>query len=218
MTNNAEREGFRKSYGDVIKALADIVANAPQTDEQCEAELIPRPYVMDRVVQIREAMDALSKLWQARAQASGVPDDKSMHGLQAIETAPEETVIVVAWIDEDGCTRYEFEWLQDGTWHEHNERYDHYLSCAPRDIPCAGPSENAPYTHWLPLPILHGSDSKEVPAKKSASVPVERLEALGIGLLQEVVVSLRSCGMHFSLANDVERLSNQLAELIAEYK
>lgn len=73
---------------------------------------------------------------------------------------------------------------------------------------------NDGFFYWFLSDML---TSAPIPPK-SASVPVEKLEALGIGLLQEVVVSLRSCGMHFSLANDVERLSNQLAELIAEYK
>lgn len=76
------------------------------------------------------------------------------YGMQPIKTAPEKTVIVVAWVDEDGCTRYEFEWLEDGVWHEHSERYEHYLACAPRDVPCVGPSEKAPYTHWMDLPVL----------------------------------------------------------------
>lgn len=81
-----------------------------------------------------------------------VRDTKS--GLQPISTAPEKTVVVAAWVDEDGCTRYEFDFKEDGVWFEHNERYEHYLSCAPRDIPCTGPSEEAPYTHWIELPII----------------------------------------------------------------
>ncbi len=202
MTNNAERELLPCPF------CGGNARSIPVRNENWEVQCM-KCGAHTRVC-IYEQLAASA--WQARAQASGVPDDKSMHGLQPIETAPEESVIVVAWIDEDGCTQYEFEWLQDGSWHEHNERYDHYLSCAPRDIPCTGPSENAPYTHWLPLPILHASDSKEVPAKESASVPVERLEALQNmfeTMAPHLIQSQEACYQYAAM---------QIAELIAEYK
>lgn len=45
-----------------------------------------------------------------------------------------------------------------------------------------------------------------------AAQPAEqpRGERVDVGLLREVVVSLRSCGMHYSLANDVEKLHEAL--------
>jgi hypothetical protein len=150
MTNNAEREGFRKSYGEVIKALADIVANAPQTDEQCDAELIPRPYVMDRVVRIREAMDALSKLWQARAQASGVPDTIAIGNQQS----PNREAYADGW----------------------NACREAMLASSPTP-------------------------------PKSASVPVERLEAF-----------ISQHGGNATHACDENEVLSSLAELIAEYK
>jgi hypothetical protein len=92
------------------------------------------------------------------------------------------------------------------TWNDHN--FEHPEKCAVDAARECGIETFEQANAWL----------ESITPPKSASVPVERLESLGVGLLQEVVVSLRSCGTHFSLANDVERLSNQLAELIAEYK
>lgn len=98
--------------------------------------------------------------WQARAKLDRTHttsldvawDTKS--GLQPISTAPDKTLVVVAWVDEDQEDRYEFDYKEDGVWIYHNERYEHYSSCAPCDIPCTGPSEESPYTHWLELPII----------------------------------------------------------------
>lgn len=45
------------------------------------------------------------------------------------------------------CPDYEY-------WHEHSEHYEHFLCVAKggADCPMTGPSEKAPYTHWMPLP------------------------------------------------------------------
>ena len=38
-------------------------------------------------------------------------------------------------------------------WLEHGENYEHYCSVAKGgDVEWCGPSEKAPYTHWMPLP------------------------------------------------------------------
>lgn len=170
MINNAEREAFQKAYGDVIKALADIVANAPQTDEQCEAELIPRPYVMDRVVRIRQAMDALSKEWQASAHTSGVPD-----GWQA---ATED--------DKKSGWSWSFVWM------EQLQEMAEYYGFSP------GLEE---------IDALLSVLSKEFTSPKSASVPVERLEAF---ISQHGADATHACDEYEVLAS--------LKELIAEYK
>lgn len=42
-------------------------------------------------------------------------------------------------------------------WHDHCASYEHFMAvggvnaCGP-DVTCTGPSEKAPYTHWMPLP------------------------------------------------------------------
>jgi hypothetical protein len=51
---------FRRAYSSIIRSLAEL-ATAPQTDEQCEKDLIPRDYVMDRTASIRRACDDLSR-------------------------------------------------------------------------------------------------------------------------------------------------------------
>lgn len=175
MTNNAEREGFRKSYGEVIKALADIVANAPQTDGQCEAELIPRPYVMDRVVRIREAMDALSKLWQARSQASGVPDGRS--------EVPPKLLASEAPDDHHQLARSVWEYMDRK----------------------ASPGVTMQVAY---LGVLHALRA----APKSASVPVERLEALQRMFEKTAPHLIQSQETCYQYA------ARQIAELIAELK
>jgi hypothetical protein len=182
MTKNAEREGFQKAYGEVIKALADIVANAPQTDEQCEAELIPRPYVMDRVVRIIEAMHTLSKLWQARAQASGVPDGWVL--LPRELTA--ENGAKYALIGEIPC----------------------HIDGMRGSVPWASIKE----VHKAVVRLFGGKEpSPAAPTPpKSASVPVEKLEA---ALAQAKVLNTES----FAEVS-YRYLRDTLAELIAEYK
>ena len=54
--------------------------------------------------------------------------------------------------------RMEFDYIdQDsGAWFVHSEHYEHYCCVAKggSDISWSGPSEAAPYTHWMPLPAL----------------------------------------------------------------
>ena len=46
-------------------------------------------------------------------------------------------------------------------WHNHCASYEHFMivggsnACGP-DVTCIGPSEKAPYTHWMPLPAAPG--------------------------------------------------------------
>lgn len=68
MSSEKMREDWRECHGKIIKALAHMV-NCPQTDEQVEAELIPRGLIMTEVMRIREALDAY-----AAGQRAAVPD------------------------------------------------------------------------------------------------------------------------------------------------
>jgi hypothetical protein len=212
MTNKAEREIFRKSYGEVIKALADIVANAPQTDEQCEAELIPRPYVMDRVIQIREAMDTLSKLWQARAQASGVPD-----GWKLVPVEPtQEMLNAVDCVEVGGCCYSCTKWFASES--DCKNIWAPMLAAAPI------PPKSASATDWMPcrcftedqrklcpdhrrcsIITTQSSDKNHKETTKSASVPVERLE--------QVLSQLSS-----HKPGRYEDVTDDIIKLIAEYK
>lgn len=56
---------------------------------------------------------------------------------------PEDVRIGFDWIDPEG---------DDPTfWYQHGEHYEHYC-CVAKTESSFGPSEIAPYTHWMPLP------------------------------------------------------------------
>ncbi|WP_342049922.1 MULTISPECIES: hypothetical protein [unclassified Cupriavidus] len=91
-------------------------------------------------------------IWQASAA-------HRREGWQPIETAPEGQLVVVLWFDSTdpaNTQRHDFDFKEDGVWHIHNENYEHYLCVGGSMGP--GPSEQAPYTHWMPLPAApaHG--------------------------------------------------------------
>ena len=79
-------------------------------------------------------------------------------GWQPIETAPEGVVVIVGWRDKDSeyPEQYVFDCQEDGCWLTHNDSYGHFMAvggsaAAGPDATCTGPSQNAPYTHWMPI-------------------------------------------------------------------
>ena len=71
---------------------------------------------------------------------------------QPIETAPDGEPVVVFWRelhDPYDTARYGLDVLEDGVWNHHEECHQHFLSVAPPGS--HGPSESAPYTHWMKL-------------------------------------------------------------------
>ena len=71
---------------------------------------------------------------------------------QPIETAPDGEPVVVFWRelqDPYDTARYGLDVLEDGVWNHHEECHQHFLSVAPPGS--HGPSEAAPYTHWMRL-------------------------------------------------------------------
>ena len=76
---------------------------------------------------------------------------------QPIETAPTGQLVIVYspptihdWPD---SIRIDFDFIdpEDGeTWVHHSEHYEHFCVVACDGM--TGPSEKAPYTHWIPLP------------------------------------------------------------------
>lgn len=56
--------------------------------------------------------------------------------------------------------RIEFDFIDSDSdepcWHNHNEHYEHYCCVAKggSDVSWSGPSEDAPYTHWMAIPVL----------------------------------------------------------------
>lgn len=67
---------------------------------------------------------------------------------QPIETAPEGRMVVVFWLDSDGVECHNFDLFDDGVWSNYFNEFEH-LSIA--GAACGRP-EDAPYTHWTPLP------------------------------------------------------------------
>lgn len=93
------------------------------------------------------------------ASAGGVEDD-----WLPIALAQEDELCIVFWRDESDPAnpeRYEFDHLDDGVWHHHNENYEHYMMVGASVGP--GPSEKAPYTHFkrLHAPGAQSALSKE---------------------------------------------------------
>ena len=80
-------------------------------------------------------------------------------GWMAIESAPKGELVMVYtppqpddWPD---AVRIDFDYIDtdaDGHyWHNHGEHYEHFC-CVAKPEGSTGPSEKAPYTHWMPLP------------------------------------------------------------------
>ena len=81
-----------------------------------------------------------------------------------IESAPKDGTLVVLyspngpddWPDSFQVT-FDYFCEDYENWFHHSEAHEHYMAvggsnaCGP-DVVCTGPSEKAPYTHWMPLP------------------------------------------------------------------
>ena len=72
---------------------------------------------------------------------------------------PDNGELVVVWIPETTAEEGgpSFDFIEDEYWQHHADSYEHYMAvggsaAAGPDNICTGPSEYAPYTHWLPLP------------------------------------------------------------------
>lgn len=78
-----------------------------------------------------------------------VPSPAVQDGWQPIATAPDDTLVVVAWWESDETRHHDFDWLEDGCWHQWHDHAEHV-----EVIGGHGVSYTAPYTHWLPLPAI----------------------------------------------------------------
>lgn len=106
-------------------------------------------YAVSREVKERErATLAESALRAARNAARWIP---------VSERLPDNSdTVICRWMDDDG-ERLCLDNFIDGGWQEHENSYEHFTSCAPAGS--TGPSEQSPYTHWMPLPAA--PDPKE---------------------------------------------------------
>lgn len=78
-------------------------------------------------------------------------------GWEPIETAPDDELVVVFYLQKEGDEEVDMHTLdfkEEGCWFHHNDHYEHFVACAPPGS--IGPSENAPYTHWKRLGTPHG--------------------------------------------------------------
>jgi hypothetical protein len=104
-----------------------------------------------------KAQDAINRdaVLQAeiRTSQAQLKDAKAAVQMQPIETAPDDDLVVVFWLDKsdpENPERHAFDHQEDGVWYQHHEDYEHFCCVAPPGS--RGPSEAAPYTHWMPLP------------------------------------------------------------------
>jgi hypothetical protein len=96
-----------------------------------------------------QAADELSSLKAALSHQGEVG------GWQPIATAPEDVPVLVGWWD-DGEQVTDFDKLEEGCWFLYEERREHFLCVAPPES--RGPSEKAPYTHWMHVPTVPKGD------------------------------------------------------------
>lgn len=77
---------------------------------------------------------------------------EGIKGWTPIDTAPNDTPVIVGWLDaddHDDPERYDFDLKEDGVWVKHEELYQDFCCAAPPGS--HGPKETAPYTHWMAL-------------------------------------------------------------------
>lgn len=70
----------------------------------------------------------------------------------AIESAPEGKLVVVAWLDDEGGERQEFDYIEDGMWVHHADLVEHAQMVAPPGSKL--PKEQPPYMWWMDLPAF----------------------------------------------------------------
>jgi hypothetical protein len=94
------------------------------------------------------------------------PQREPLTGWQPIETAPDDELVVVFYLQTEGdeeSDMHTLDFKEDGVWAHHNDHYEHYCAVAKGgcDVEWIGPSEKAPYTHWKSLgsPAAPGNGS-----------------------------------------------------------
>lgn len=105
------------------------------------------------------------EIWETRALYAAPPTAQAEGWISVDERLPEVGVTVLVYEpfrhgeDWPDTVRIFFDYIcpdYEG-WHNHCESYEHFMivggsnACGP-DVTCTGPSEKAPYTHWMPLP------------------------------------------------------------------
>lgn len=72
---------------------------------------------------------------------------------QPIETVQEGQHAICMWLNSDGEPCYYFDYFEDGAWQNYFNEHEHYLIAGA----AKGRSEDAPYTHWMPMPSIEAA-------------------------------------------------------------
>jgi hypothetical protein len=154
---------------------------------QCGNEHCPMDFCCSKA---ERAVDTVA-VWNRRGHpADAHPQQPS--GWRDIAGAPEGNLVVVFWEDKTDPAnpeRYDFDYLEDGTWMNHYDRYEHVLIAGGHGL-----KEKAPYTHWMALgtpttrpaeqqestlpwhiPVQHW-DNAEKAALRNSAAPAEQQE------------------------------------------
>jgi len=95
---------------------------------------------------VHDETEALAKIDAAIAALQ-----TETQGWMPIETAPEKTLVVCMWLDAEDTEhpeRYAFDFFDEDVWQNYFNEHEHYLIAGV----AKGRSEDAPYTHWAPIP------------------------------------------------------------------
>ena len=81
---------------------------------------------------------------------------------------PDEETMCLVFVPESNNdhAHIRIEYFSDGCWNDHNDHYEHFMAvggagAAGPDVICTGPSADAPYTHWMPLPAAPSAISTQ---------------------------------------------------------
>lgn len=121
---------------------------------------------------VNSAMSTIDELRQQLADVSHERDllRAAQGWIKCGDRLPEKGVVVMVYTppqpgDWPDTVRIDFDSLDpdcdDPYWSNHGDQYEHY-SCIAKDDDnsWSGPSESAPYTHWMPLPAAPSAEVK----------------------------------------------------------
>lgn len=135
---------------ELLRKLVELAREVCDTDPFEAPTSVEKAAIGQFVLEHIPEFMALSRLLEAPAQAPGwIPCSERM--------PPDQELVLVYTPLEDGSYRYDQDYREEGTWGFHYSSYEHFQAvggarAAGPDAVCTGPDEDAPYTHWMPLP------------------------------------------------------------------
>jgi len=117
------------------------------------------------------------------------PDKATLKWIRVDERLPSVDQLVMVYspptqYDHPGEVNINFDCIDPNdddhaSWLNHNEHYEHFC-CVAKPEGSIGPSEKAPYTHWMPIPPPPGAVSQ--PLAQKAGMTDEDIVRIGAGL------------------------------------